>query len=286
MEAELTVGAEIDLLLNMGTTLSQQFSEQQSARQKQLDKKLKGRPKTGSVVVMIEGTEEAEEQRISPEEAKEMAAEDSEFACGYQRWYSLTLDLMAEHAPDRLAEFQSYYQPDRKRGDIDDSNYVIQDWLWERGFDRDGRRLPWVAVGRCILNQIAILKSAKDRLDWQSASTESHARRGMQMDLLQIARDLIKVNERAAGVMAGRVLELYLNELAAAHEVKLRKRFPPLGELFDALKDANILDIPTHAQGIWAAEIASRCRAEGESPSKVQVRDLIDTSHWLLSNVF
>ena len=285
MAEELTVGAEIELLLNMGTTLSQQFAEKQLARQKRLDKKEKKRSKQG-VVVIVDGGEETGRDAISDQEAKEIAAEESEFACGYQRWYSLTLELMEQYAPDRFAEFQSYYQPERKREYIDDSNYVIQDWLWERGFERGSSRSPWVVVGRCILNQVAILKSVKDRLDWQSASTTDHSRRGMQLDLLQIARDLIKVDERAAGVMAGRILELYLNELAAGHEVKLRKQFPPLRELFDALKDAGILDIPVHAQGTWAAEIANRCRAEGESPSKVQVRDLVDTSHWLLSNIF
>ena len=288
MEAELTVGAEIELLLTMGTDLVQKFSQQQLARQKRHDRQeKKRRSKQGDARGVIVGTEEeAEEPGIAGTEAAEIAAEDSEFASGYQLWYSVSIGLMGEFAPERLEEFKSYYQPDRKRGDVTDSNYVVQDWLWGRGFEVDGSRYPWAAVGRCILNQVAILKAVKDRLAWQSASTTDHSRRGIQLDLLQIARDLIKVNERAAGVMAGRVLELFLNELAASHEVKLRKRFPPLRELFDALKDAGILDIPVHAQGIWAAEIASRCRAEGESPTKVQVRDLIDTSHWLITNIF
>ena len=88
MEAELTIGAEIDLLLNMGTALSQQFAEKRLARQKRHDKEEKRRPKTGSVVVVDDG------QEISEAEAKEIAAEESEFACGYQAWYSVSIELM------------------------------------------------------------------------------------------------------------------------------------------------------------------------------------------------
>ena len=40
------------------------------------------------------------------------------------------------------------------------------------------------------------------------------------------------------------------------------------------------------AQSIWLAEIDARARSAGESPTKLQVRDLIDGTRWLITNVF
>jgi hypothetical protein len=86
--------------------------------------------------------------------------------------------------------------------------------------------------------------------------------------------------------MAGTVLESFLKKLTAKHQLKFRKQAPPLREYIDALHTAKVLDIPIHSQATWIAEIANRSRTEGESPTKPQVRDLIDGTHWLISNVF
>jgi len=36
----------------------------------------------------------------------------------------------------------------------------------------------------------------------------------------------------------------------------------------------------------WVSGDATRSRSEGEAPTKLQVRDLIDGSRWLLTNIF
>lgn len=148
---------------------------------------------------------------------------------------------------------------------------------------------PWDVLqeaARCFKSQLAILKSISDRLSWGQMDTDEQTERGLQLGFLETARQLLNINERAAGALASAVLESYLKKLTAKYLLKFRKQTPPLREYIDALHSAKVLDIPVHAQATWLAEIATRSRAEGESPTKLQVRDLIDGTHWLITNLF
>lgn len=209
--------------------------------------------------------------------------EPGSFEEGYQSWYSRALPLMKQLGPDRYAEFQQFYSRSGKSDVHWSRDTVIHDYLLgvEGGIED-----PRDAAARCFRSQLAILKSVAGRLAWISLDSLEQAERGLQLSILEAARDLIKVDERAAGVVAGSILESYLKKLAAKHRLKFRKQAPPLREYMDALHGAKVLDIPVHAQAIWLAEIAGRATAEGESPTQLQVRDLIDGSRWLITNIF
>lgn len=213
--------------------------------------------------------------------------EESEpFEVGYQRWYSKALPLMKQLAADRYTEFQSYYMVDPKYAWFNTTAYVIQDYFRGRESLTDGFNAR-KETARGFKSQLAILKSVADRLSWMSLDTEDQAARSLQLAELEAARDLIKISERAAGALAGTMLMVYLKKLAARHQVKLRKQSPSIGELADALKAAKVLDAPAWSQATWLAEIRERClKVEGEAPTKLQVRDLIDGTHWLITNVF
>jgi len=203
----------------------------------------------------------------------------------YQSWYSRSLPLMKQLALDRYWEFQSYYFADPKYAYFNTGAYVIQDYFRDRGsVDEDFE--PRKDTVRCFRSQLAILKSVSDRLAWSALDSEDQAERGLQLALLETARDLMGIDARSAGAMAGKVLELYLRKLAAKHKLRFRKDRPPTREIVDALHAAKVFDIPVHAQAIWLAEIDQRSRSEGEPPTKPQVRDLIDGSRWLITNIF
>jgi hypothetical protein len=216
--------------------------------------------------------------------AKEEEAEP--FEVGYQRWYSRALPLMKQLAPERYVEFQSYYESVPGTHWYHTGCYVIRDYLLGRDVEEDDDSEARREVTRRYTSQLAILKSVTDRLAWGQMDTADQAERGLQLALLETARDLMNINERSAGALAGKVLELYLRKLAAKHQLKFRKQAPPLREYIDALHTAKVLDIPVHAQATWLAEIGDRSRAPGESPTKPQVRDLIDGTQWLITNVF
>ncbi len=52
-----------------------------------------------------------------------------QFGTKHQRWYSRAYKLVQALAPERLAEFVSYYLIDSKRKLSDSGNYVIQDYI-------------------------------------------------------------------------------------------------------------------------------------------------------------
>src|SRR5690242_8440484 len=211
--------------------------------------------------------------------------ETDSFEEEYQSWYSRSLPLMKQLALDRYWEFQSYYFTDPKYSYFNTGAYVIQDYFRNRGsVDEDFDPRPDTI--RCFRNQLAILKSVSDRLAWSELDTADQMERGLQLALLETARGLMAINERAAGAFAGTVLEGYLKKLCSTYKLRFRKQAPPLREYIDALHTAKAFDIPVHAQAIWLAEISDRSRAEGETPTKLQVRDLIDGARWLITNIF
>lgn len=210
-------------------------------------------------------------------------AEPESFEEDYQRWYSRALPLMKQLGPDRYAEFQRFYSRHGKSTVHWSRDTVIHDYLLGvQGGLEDSRE----AAARCFRSQLAILKSVADRLAWVQMDTEEQAERGLQLAFLEAARGLIEVNERAAGVLAGSVLESYLKKLAIKHRLKFRKHVPPLREYIEALHTGKVFDIPVQSQAIWLAEIADRARSDAEGPTKLQVRDLIDGARWLIANVF
>lgn len=215
--------------------------------------------------------------------AFEKEEECADFESGYQRWYSRALPLMKRLAPDRYAEFQRCYS---RSGSFDvhfSRRLSIQDFIL--GVEDEYTDVREEAA-RYFKIQLHILKSVSDRISWGELDTADQVERGVLLDHLETARDLLKIDERAAGAFAGTVLELYLKKLTLKHGLKFRKHVPPLREYIEALHTAKVLDIPVHSQAIWLAEISDRCRSPGESPTKLQVRDLIDGTNWLVRNVF
>lgn len=276
MESQITYSKQLDILCEQGTALSLEFGTEQRELQK-----LRKKKEQESEQWEAEGEEPEEEAPEVP------ARKDMHFEGRYQRWYSIALPLMQKLAPERCTEFRSYYHPDPKRESVDAFSYAIEDWMRFQAPEEDCGVTAWAATLRCFLNQLMIMQSIKDRLEWQALVTEDQSERILQLEELEAARRLIDVNERAAAVLAGVVLATYLKKLAAKHRVKLRKQSPPVGELVDALKAAKVFDVAVWSQATWLAEIRERCQKAGsEVPTKLQVRDLVDGTQWLITNVF
>jgi len=254
-------------------------SEQRSRPKVHRQQQTKG---TVNVIIRRFSQWEEEPEGAEEEEVPEPApADHTRFGERYQSWYTRTLPLMKQLAPDRYAEFQSFYAVDPKYYRCNAGRHVIQDFL--RGQDA-GDAGEQTAL--CFKNQLAILKAVSDRLSWSALESEDHQVRGQQLALLETARKLIKTNECAAGVIAGSVLSAFLRQLAAKHRLKFRRLSPPPSELVEALKKAKVLDGQVWRQATWLAGIHDNCLGTGESPTKLQVRDLIDGTRWLLANIF
>jgi hypothetical protein len=210
------------------------------------------------------------------------------FHFDYQSWYSKALRAVQRLAPDRYEEFRRYYEPDPKRKILGYGTYVIQDYLKGvrpgalalHDFDTRGQ------AAQNVYNQLAILISIGDRVDSVLDDLEGALLAEVQDDELAAATRLLTVNARAAGTLAGVVLEGHLQRVAANRGVKISKSAPALSDLNDPLRQAGIYDMPTWRKISYLADIRNLCsHKKGAEPTPAQVKEMLDGVVWVLKNV-
>lgn len=94
---------------------------------------------------------------------------------------------------------------------------------------------------------------------------------------LEAAKELSKHKfTRAAGALAGVVLERHLAEVCEKHNVKIVKKAPCISDLNNALKEASIIDIPQWRFVQHLGDIRNLCDHDKTSePTPEQVDDLV-----------
>jgi len=215
--------------------------------------------------------------------------EENQFQYDYQNWYTKSLRVVASLASDRLPEFRSYYEIDPKRKSLGYGTYVIQDYIKgvaPAGFhyqDFDTRKQTL----QCFFNQITILNSLNERIDSVLSDIEGELYAELQDSEIVVARQLAKVNLRAAGALMGVVIEGHLQKVAASHGVKIAKKHPTIADLNDPLRAANIIDLPGWRKIAYLGDIRNICSHKKDvEPTKEQVEELIQGVDWLTKNVF
>jgi len=211
------------------------------------------------------------------------------FQYAYQDWYTRALRGVATLAPERLVEFRLYYEADPKRKGLTYGTFVIQDFI--KGIapsavhhaDFDCKR----QVSVCFYNQLTILKSIGSRIGSILSDIEGELYADLKDSEISVARKLIKVSPRAAGALAGVVVEGHLQKVAAAHGVAVAKKSPTIADLNDPLKAAMVIDVPTWRKVGYLADLRNLCSHKKDTePTKEQVGELIDGTEWLIKNVF
>ncbi|MGY1490017.1 hypothetical protein ACW4YW_11430 [Methylobacillus pratensis] len=202
------------------------------------------------------------------------------FSTAYQSWYSECLALIKQLLPDRLNDFVRLYEKPKGRKDIGFENYRIEDALQGLRITRYGNEV--VADSKSAMphlqQQVAILKSIKSRFE----SSLFDIRQLVQADLLDseldAARELLKHKfMRAAGAVAGVVLEKHLNEVCVAHNIRLTKKHPTIADLNDALKNADVIETPQWRFHQHLGDIRNLCDHNKKTdPTPTEVHDLIE----------
>jgi len=212
------------------------------------------------------------------------------FMTKYQDWYTRTLPVVRQLAPDRLAEYVSCYERDQKRRDLTVLTYSLQDFAagYSPGEDYSGRPSfdHFGAAWSRMNSQVSILGSLGTRIEGILNDIEGRIAAELQTAELDVARRLLKTSGRAAGAVAGVVLEDHLQRTASAHEVVIRKADPTIGELNDPLKAANVYDQPTWRRIQLLGDLRNLCaHKKSQEPTVAQVQDLLDGTAWVLGNV-
>jgi hypothetical protein len=201
------------------------------------------------------------------------------FRMEYQAWYSEAKALIKQLLPDRLSDFVRHYEKPKSRKGLTNENYTIEDYLQGLSVTRGlGEKVvgPDAAISH-MHQQHAILKSIKARFE----SSLFDIRQLVQADLfdseLDAAKELAKNNfTRAAGALAGVVLERHLAQISDGHGIKFTKKNLSISDLNDALKDAKVIDIPQWRFIQHLADIRNLCdHSKKIEPTSAQVDDLV-----------
>ena len=212
------------------------------------------------------------------------------FYLDYQTWYSEAKALIRQLLPDRLEDFVRHYEKPKGRKLITFENYRIEDALQGLNVTRGYAQEAVASLGSAVphfLQQIAIVSAAKQRF----TSSLFEIRKLLQADLfdseIHSARELLKNGYiRAAGAMAGVIIEGHLIEVCSDHHVKLTKKNPSISDFIESLKGASVIDVAQWRFIQHLADIRNLCdHKKSTDPTSTQLSDLLDGTEKIIKTI-
>ncbi|MET8996490.1 hypothetical protein [Amycolatopsis sp. NPDC004169] len=201
------------------------------------------------------------------------------FSGRYQAWYSEALAVIQQLLPARVDDFVDFYKPRRARKQLDVSNYTISDLLQGVEVSQYGEVVtgPKAAFPK-FQQQVRIVQGLQARFE----STLYDLKTVLQADLfdheIDAAGELLKRGfYRAAGALAGVVIESHLSEVARHHGVAMRKKAPTISDFNDSLKQADVIDVATWRKIQYLGDLRNLCsHNKDKEPGIEEASELIE----------
>ncbi len=165
-----------------------------------------------------------------------------DFCDTYQEWYSEALECIRQLMPKRIDDFTCLYKSSIKRVAINPWNYTISDYLMGYYQKRRIRSIvPADAIPK-FNQQLNIVKSLRRKYKSSLLGIKQILQAQLFDSEIETAQELCDNGFlRAAGVVAGVVLEKHLVEICAIHNLMPRDRFPAIAVYNDLLKDKEVI---------------------------------------------
>lgn len=209
------------------------------------------------------------------------------FRTKYQQWYTKSLKVVKFLASDRYNEFKAYYEIDTKRKQFGYGTYVIQDFIKNVVPASIPKFDSVKQTSLNLFNQISIIESLLTRIDSIIANIDIEMLSDIHDSELDTAKELIKVNVRAAGSLAGVIIENHLQNVIKRREISCSKKNPTISDLNELLKKFEVYEITTWRKITYLGDIRNICsHKKDQDPTKEQVIELIEGANWILKNVF
>ena len=91
---------------------------------------------------------------------------------------------------------------------------------------------------------------------------------------------------RAAGSLAGVVLEAHLQRVATTHNIKITKKAPTIADLNDPLKQDGVYETATWRKIGYLADLRNLCSHKKDvEPTAAQVVELIEGVNWAVKTI-
>jgi uncharacterized protein (UPF0332 family) len=206
----------------------------------------------------------------------------------YERWYSVSMQVIKQVLPDRLSDFVKQYK-DEKRKQISVSTYGISDYLIGLQITRGAETIvDGVVTFPKFEQQLNILKSAKARFESSLLDMLEILQADLFDDELDAAKELMKKGFlRGAGAVAGVVLERHLGNVCIKHNLKTGKRASTINDFNQVLKDNSVIDTPMWRFIQHLGDLRNLCdHNKGREPTKEEVNDLISGITKVIKTLF
>lgn len=211
-----------------------------------------------------------------------------QFRLVYEDWYSKSLRLIRQVLPDRLDDFVLLYR-DPRRKEFDALTYTISDYLLRIQSTRGTR----IVVGESAAvpkmeRQAGIVRAAVASLRSHLVDLEVVLQADLFDSELEAANQLARHGFlRAAGAMAGVVLEKHLHHVALEHGYKSRKKAPSISDFNQHLKKVEAIDTPRWRFIQHLGDLRNLCdHPKDREPTLDDVQELIGGTTKVIKSVF
>lgn len=228
-------------------------------------------------------------KKLGAEKAEAVIKALPDFKADYEVWYSEALAVLKQVLPDRVSNFVGLYEKPKGRKALSYGTYVVQDYM-QGLIRRDGFGETIVDPSAAVpqfRQQLAILKAAQKRFE----SSLFEIRQLVQADLfdseIAVARELLKHKFlRAAGAVAGVVLEKHLRQVCNDHGIKVTKKSAGISDLNELLKAASVIEVPQWRHINLLGDLRNICVHEKrKEPTAEQVADLLNGTDKVLKTI-
>jgi hypothetical protein len=230
-------------------------------------------------------------KQTDPETADAVIKKLPNFPTGYQVWYSNARAVIKALLPDRLADFVRHHEKPRARKAVTFGEYFMEDYLqglrvtkgWDETVVADrSAAAPQFDQMRAILN------AALKRLDTVVHDLHQMVQADVFDSELDAAAGLMKMGFlRAAGAVAGVVLERHLGQVVTGRGWKLAKANPTIGDLNEKLKAEGVLEIAQWRHIQLLGDIRNLCDHNKKAePTKDDLETLLAGVGKVIKTVF
>ncbi len=198
------------------------------------------------------------------------------------------MEVIRQILPSRYDDFKLLYRDD-KRKECDYLTYTMSDYMI--GVKRTRGNKVIVSPKAAFLKftqQLNILEAAERRFE----SSLFEIKQLLQADIfdseIDTARELLKNGyTRAAGAVAGVVLEKHIGQVSQNHNVVIKSKNPSISDYNDALKEAQIIDVPAWRFIQHLADLRNLCdHKKQREPKPEEIEDLINGVDKISKTVF
>ncbi len=211
-----------------------------------------------------------------------------EFRTAYLRWDTQSLKIVQTLAEDKYDRFVEFFESNPNRKLLDDS---IQEYVRTMGAGRGGytEELPFEPQEMArmrFLSHLKVLDELSFRVESVLADIETQLFADLLEKELEAAKVLKPISLRAAGTLAGVVLERHLRKLALKHNVTIPRPETTLRDLNDPLKLGKVYDFDTWRKIQQLSDLFHICsHRRNRDPKLDEVEDLIEGVYSVLKSV-